>query len=115
MFRNYIENRERFFHGRDNNRKSLPFEWGIEHVGLQATEDPEIPLRNFVSSALQDSPSFYACRPTERYDFDGHVLKFPSAIETPYPKTIPSGDDSLQRQRPGASFCRNGMRSGMRR
>jgi len=86
MFRNYIENRERFFHGRDNNRKSLPFEWGIEHVGLQATEDPEIPLRNFVSRALQDSPSFYACTPTERYDFDGHVLKFPSAIETPYPE-----------------------------
>ena len=36
MLRNYIERRERLLYGRDNNRRSLPFEWGLEHLGVQA-------------------------------------------------------------------------------
>jgi hypothetical protein len=86
MLRTYIESRERFFHGRDNNRRSLPFEWGLEHLGLQPNGKFETPLRDFVSRALLDSSSFYGYKPTEQYDFDGHILKFPSAIETPYPE-----------------------------
>ena len=86
MFRSYIEHRERFFHGRDNNRRSLPFEWGLEHVGLQQNGSVEARLRDFVAQALLDSPSFYSCAPTQNYDFDGQILKFPSAIETPYPE-----------------------------
>ncbi|HYR43896.1 MAG TPA: abhydrolase domain-containing 18 [Terriglobia bacterium] len=84
MLRNYIESRERFFHGRDNNRRSLPFEWGLDHLGLQANRNFETPLRDFVSNALLDSSSFYGCNSTEQYDFDGEILKFPSAIETPF-------------------------------
>ena len=86
MFRKYIEKRERSLHARDNNRRSLPFEWGVEHLGLQTNGSPETSLREYVSRALLDSPSFFACTPTERYEFDGHVLNFPSAIETPYPE-----------------------------
>jgi hypothetical protein len=86
MFRNYIERRERLFHGRDNNRRSLPFEWGLEHLGLQPNGNFETPLRDFVSRALLDSSSFYKYEPTKQYDFDGDILKFPSAIETPYPE-----------------------------
>jgi len=86
MLRRYIEGRERLFHGRDNNRRSLPFEWGAEHVGLQATGNVEASLRDFVSYALLDSASFYSYTTTEDYDFDGHILKFPSPIETPYPE-----------------------------
>src|SRR6266404_255468 len=86
MLRNYIESRERLFHGRDNNRRSLPFEWGLEHLGLQPNGTFETPLRDFVSRALLDRPSFFRYEPVEQYDFDGHILKFPSAIETPYPE-----------------------------
>lgn len=84
MFRHYIERRERFFHGRNNNRVSLPFEWGLDHLDLQPNENPETSLRDFVSNALLNSPSFYECSSTDCYDFDGEILRFPSAIETPY-------------------------------
>ena len=84
VLRNYIERKEKFFHGRDSNRRSLPFEWGLEHLGLNSNGNNEAALRDFVSSALLDSPSFFAHTPTKQYDFDGHILKFPSSIETPY-------------------------------
>jgi hypothetical protein len=86
MLRSYIERREVFLHGRDNNRTSLPFEWGAEHLGIQANGNSSAALRDFVSSALTDSPAFYAYEPGARYDFDGEILKFPSAVQTPYPE-----------------------------
>ena len=86
MLRNYIEDRERFFHARDANRTSLPFEWGLEHLGLQPDVNFETALQDYVSRAVSDSPSFYEYRPTEQYMFDGHILRFPSAIETAYPE-----------------------------
>ncbi len=86
MLQKYIERRERFFHGRDDNRTCLPFEWGIEHLGLQTNGNCETPLQNFVSRVLLDSSSFYAYTPTQQFEFDGSLLRFPSAIETPYPE-----------------------------
>lgn len=84
MFRRFIEKRERAHHARDINRRSLPFEWGLEHVGLPASSDPEAALREYADRALADSDSFYAYEPATHYDFDGHVLKFPSYVQTPY-------------------------------
>src|SRR5437867_11942955 len=86
MLRNYIEDRERFFHARDANRTSLPFELGLEHLGLQPDVNFETALRDYVSRAVSDSPSFYAYRPTKQYMFDGHILRFPSGVETAYPE-----------------------------
>lgn len=86
MLRNYIERRERFLHGRDNNRKSLPFEWGPEHLGIHANGNSDTALRDYVNRALLDSSAFYAYEPATNYDFDGEILKFPSAVETPYPE-----------------------------
>jgi hypothetical protein len=85
MLRRFIENRERAHHSRDNNRKTLPFEWGLEHVGLPVTSDPETALRDYAAAAVANSDRFYAYEPTAQYEFDGHVLKFPSYVETPYP------------------------------
>ena len=86
MLQKYIESRERFFHGRDDNRICLPFEWGIEHLGLPANGNFEKPLHDFVSRVLLDSSSFYAHTPTKQYEFDGSLLRLPSAIESPYPE-----------------------------
>jgi len=86
MLRRYIENQEILLHGRDSNRKSLPFEWGTEHLGIQANGNSATALRDYVSRALLDSSAFYAYEPTSNYDFDGQILKFPSAVETPYPE-----------------------------
>src|SRR5215510_4143187 len=84
MLRRFIENRERANHARDNNRRSLPFEWGLEHLGLPRTPKEEASLREYADWALANSDEFYAYEPTTQYDFDGHLLKYPSYLETPY-------------------------------
>jgi hypothetical protein len=85
MLRKYIEYRERRLHGRDNNRRQLPFEWGLEHLGIPGADDPASALSRFVADAFA-TDSFYTCTPVDRYDFDGDILKFSSAVETPYPE-----------------------------
>lgn len=84
MFRRFIENREKAHHSRESNRRTLPFEWGLEHVGLPPTGNPELSLRDYAERALADSDAFYAYEPTRDYEFDGHLLKFPSYVRTPY-------------------------------
>jgi hypothetical protein len=84
MLRRFIQNRERAHHARDDNRRTLPFEWGLEHVGLPPTDDPEAALRQYSADAVANSDSFYSYEPTAQYTFDGHLLKFPSYVETPY-------------------------------
>lgn len=86
MLQRYIEQREVFLHGRDTNRRSLPFEWGTEHLGIRPNGDSASQVQSYVSDALQNSAAFYECEKAAAYDFDGEILKFPSAIETPYPE-----------------------------
>ncbi len=86
MLRSYIERREVFLHGRDNNRRSLPFDWGTDHLGIHGNGNSALALNSYVSSALQDSAAFYAYDRTNDYELDGELLKFPSAVETPYPE-----------------------------
>ena len=86
MFRRYIEAQEKILHGRDNNRRVLPFEWGFEHLELSPNGNMEAALRDFVAGTLIDSASFYACEPASEYEFDGNIVTFQSAIETPYPE-----------------------------
>jgi dienelactone hydrolase len=84
MLRRLIEKQERAHHGRDNNRRSLPFEWGLEHLGLVPNGSPAAALAAYAKAVLGDSDTFYAYQPTVDYSFDGHVLQYPSFIETPY-------------------------------
>lgn len=86
MLRSYIERREKYFHSRDNNRRSLPFEWGLEHLGLPSNGNSEAALREFARQAVSDSSSFFSCERTNDYHFDGEILKFASAVDTPYPE-----------------------------
>ncbi len=85
-FKAYIEQRERFLHGRDDNRTSLPFDWGTEHLGIDTNGNAKAALRNYVSHAIGDSSAFYSCDATRDYQLDGEILRFSSAIETPYPE-----------------------------
>jgi pimeloyl-ACP methyl ester carboxylesterase len=78
VLRNYIEHRERSLHGRDTNRKSLPFEWGTEYIAAGTS------LREFSDSAVADSDGFYSYEPTDAYRLNGDLLRFPSAVQTPY-------------------------------
>jgi hypothetical protein len=82
MLCKYIQYRERQLHGRDTNRCSLPFEWGLDHLDIRAKGDPPSALRGFVDRTFCDA-SFYQCPPTDQYGFDGQILRFPSAVNTP--------------------------------
>jgi hypothetical protein len=84
MLRAFIEKQERAHHGRDSNRRSLPFEWGLEHLGLESNGSPAAALGRYAKSVMQNSDAFFGYEPTGNYRFDGHVLQFPSYIETPY-------------------------------
>jgi hypothetical protein len=86
MFRRFIEDRERAHHARDNDRRVLPFEWGLEHLGIDASPNPAAAIQKYAETALADSDRFYAYEPAAVYEFDGHVLSYPSYVKTPYPE-----------------------------
>ena len=86
MLRRFIERREKAHHGKDTNRRPLPFEWGLDHVGVAASNDPESELLTYAENALHDSDRFYAYEPTDDFEFNGGLLRFPSYIDTPYPE-----------------------------
>ena len=69
------------------NRKTLPFAWGLEHIGGSANEpDPRGYLDHFVEHTLAHSDEWYATGPATDYSLDDDVLTFTSAIESPWPE-----------------------------
>lgn len=113
MLRKYIEHREHFLHGRDNNRKSLPFDWGTEHLGIHGNGNSATALQDFALRALNDSASFYTYERRGIYNFDGEILSFPSAVLTPYEEnnTVWGGFTLPARILP-SWFCLSGIASG---
>ena len=43
-------------------------------------------MRDYASRIVADGADFYSCDPLPESHFDGEILRFPSAIETPYPE-----------------------------
>jgi len=88
MLRSHIEGRERRWHNRDTNRHSRPFEWGIEHLGLNIDlnngADPRDALARYADDAVAESDRFYTPEPCDSFEFDGFNLSFPSPLESPY-------------------------------
>lgn len=68
----------------DTNRIIRPFEWGLDWLGLPPSEDPLTAIRAFSRDAVVSSDAFYAADPIDSYDLDGDVLRFPSALVTPW-------------------------------
>jgi hypothetical protein len=67
-------------------RVSLPFEWGLEYLGIESSADPVSAIENFNSRVLKASEDFFAPSPAEAadFDFDGSWLHFPSGVLSPY-------------------------------
>ncbi len=71
---------------KDDNRRVLPFEWGLEHIGGRRDEpDPRAYLEGWVEQTLASSDAWYATTPADDYRFADGVLTFASAIESPWP------------------------------
>ena len=69
----------------DTTRLVRPFEWGLDWLGLPQDPDPLVAVKNWSGEALADSHRFYTAPPTTDYDLSADdVLRFPSAIDTPY-------------------------------
>lgn len=84
MLRRYIESRERHYYGRDTERISLPFDWGADLVGLNASGEELERLRSFSAEALRSSDEFFSCSPAPAYSFQDGILKFPSAVQSEF-------------------------------
>jgi len=86
----WLEHRIRHYEHRrwttDNNRRVLPFEWGLEHIGGRADEpDPRGYLNDWVQQTLARSDEWFAITPADDYRLADGVLTFSSAIESPWP------------------------------
>lgn len=86
LLRSYIDSRERYFCDRDTQRVSLPFEWGLDHLGLDPAREPRAALREFAATTVRESEPFFSCPPGEGYRLENGLLTFPSALETAYPE-----------------------------
>jgi hypothetical protein len=99
MLRPLMHYFERRLHARDDGaRVSHPFEWGLEFLdaAYDSTHGPHNArqfIKEFNEETLARSDDFYAPAPSRQSDFESsasesgfHLLKFPSAVITPYEK-----------------------------
>src|SRR5215813_12716394 len=90
---------ERRLHARDDGaRVSHPFEWGLEFLdagsdSMRNSHSARKYIREFNEATLASSESFYTPPGARQSDFEFsasesgfHLLKFPSAVITPYEK-----------------------------
>jgi dienelactone hydrolase len=69
----------------DTNRVVRPFEWGLEWIGLDASNgEPRRHLTGWAREAMADTDRFYALAKTGRHVRQGDLLQFPSALTTPH-------------------------------
>ena len=62
------------------NRRTLPFAWGLEHIGGNANDpDPRAFLDRFVEETVAHSDDWYAARPRTIIASEDDVLTFTSA------------------------------------
>ena len=69
----------------DDNRRVLPFEWGLEHIGGRADEpDPRGFLNHWVEHTLAHSGAWFATTPADNYRLADGVLTFTSQVRSPW-------------------------------
>lgn len=66
-------------------RTKLPFDWGLEYVGIEAANgNARAQLEKFVEQTIAESDEWFAAPPAEDYALHGNVLTFTSAIRSPW-------------------------------
>jgi hypothetical protein len=71
----------------DTNRLVRPFEWGLDWLGLEAdpaNPAPQSQLAAWSDDAVGTSDRFFHAQALTAAEFDGHTLRFPSAVTTPH-------------------------------
>src|SRR5688572_19588269 len=68
----------------DTDRVVRPFEWGLEWLGLDLTADPLSQIQSWSDAAVAGSVQFFSETHTDAYELRGDLLRFPSALVTPY-------------------------------
>ncbi len=64
-----------------------PFDWGLEWLpDAPRSGSPAEALRAWARAATAESERFFAAPPSEGFRFDGRLLEYPSAVETPHPE-----------------------------
>jgi hypothetical protein len=106
LWQNYMHRRERWYHQRDNNRRILPFDWGLSHILDHVNgDDPRVVLQQHTERVMQSSDDFYALPDIRDYNLTGDQLTWTSAVETP------SIENNRARGRFFPAKARNGKRS----
>ena len=81
-----IHRYERMRFAQEPNRRTLPFDWGLEHIGGASHPEPRSFLERFVTEAVAQSDDWYAVTPASDYALADNVLTFTSAIASPWPE-----------------------------
>jgi hypothetical protein len=68
----------------DTNRIIRPFEWGLDWLDLPDAGDPLTTLKTWAREAVAHSDGFFAGASVDAYDLSDNVLRFPSALTTPW-------------------------------
>ena len=84
LWKNYMYQRERWYHQRDNNRLVRPLEWGLSYIVDHVNgDDPRELFRKHTERVLRSSEEFYSLPDITDYRLDGDSLTWTSAIQTP--------------------------------
>ncbi len=84
FWRNYMYQRERWYHQRDNNRLVRPLDWGLSYIVDHVNgDDPRALFRQHTQRVMQSSEEFYALPEITDYRLEGDQLTWTSAIHTP--------------------------------
>ena len=106
LWKNYMYQRERWYHQRDNNRLVRPLEWGLSYIVDHVNgDDPRELFRKHTERALQSSEEFYSLPEITDYVLDGDSLTWTSAIQTP------STENNTAHARFFPAKAKNGRRS----
>ena len=101
---------ERHLASIDRTRAVRPFEWGLDWLDLDASqEDPGAGIARWAEATVADSHAYYTAPPTTRYEWDGDRLSFPSAIETPHPTNNTVSARYFQGRRRGSADARRAV------
>jgi|SRR5580704_3861705 hypothetical protein len=88
LFEQRIRRYEHMRWAQEPNRRSLPFSWGLEHIGGDANDlDPGAFLDRFADQTIARSEEWFAATPADDYSLSGeNVLTFTSQLVSPWPE-----------------------------